>query len=140
WRVLAELAGAVMAVEAMATGAILGEEFRSLDERVIADEENRPAGGHALVMGEHLDAFGVAPGVFDGELIGGVVAILELGHGGEHRRSAKQREEESDVELMPDRLAADERHQEEDRENDRGNHNRAVDLGVAGEIFQELEH
>src|SRR5436190_9114284 len=128
-----------MAVVAMATGAILGEEFGALGQRIVAEKRDGTFAWDAVGTRQCLDAIGVAPGFLDGGLVSGVTPVLGQGEQGEEDDSGEQRTGEADVEAMAKFPSADDWHEENDQEDESGNNDRSPDFRAAGEEFQELE-
>src|SRR2546427_9195525 len=123
----------------MATGAVLGEEFWALGQRVVAEQRDGAFAGDAVGQDQRLDAFGIAPGFFDGGLVGGVAPVLGQCKEREEDDSGEQRTREADVEAMAEFPPADDRHQENDQQNESRDDDRAPDFRAAREKFQELE-
>src|SRR5439155_17594417 len=125
---------------AMATGAVFGEQFRALGERIVAQEGDRAfardaAGG----LGEDLDAFGVAPGFFNGGLVSGVALVLGHGEESQEDDSGQKRAGQTDVEMMAQPPPADDGHEEDDQHDETGDDDGAPDLRAAREELEELE-
>src|SRR5439155_10403950 len=123
----------------MATGAVLGEEFRALGQWVVAEQRDSAFAGNAVGPRQRLDTLGAALRFFDSRLVGGVAAVLGQGQEREEDDSGEQRTRKADVEAMPEFPAAYDRHQENDQQDESGDNNCAPDFRAPGEKFQELE-
>src|SRR5947207_5520713 len=101
-RVGQQQSGPVLAVVAMATGAVFGEQFWPLRERVVA--EKRDGAGARDAVGpprQDLDAFGVFAGLADGGQILGVSLVSLDRLPSEQGHSRQENIKKTHIKTMP---------------------------------------
>ena len=122
----------------MARGAVARENARPLRVRIIAHQRERAGDGHAGIRQVHR-ARRVALGHGLRHLILGIPAILVQRLPGQQGGPHEHRPNESHVEAVPELPPSDKRHRHQQHEPQRGEHDRADDFRVAGEVLEELE-
>src|SRR5205823_3595514 len=138
--VLRLVASAVVALVSVTTGAIFGEEFRALGERVVTEQCHgaftRNSRGRSR---ENFDTFGVAPRFLDSSPKRRVPPVLGYGQERQEDHPTQQREREPYIESMPQIPPADDRHEKDDQHDQAGDDDGAPDFRPTREKFEELK-
>ena len=135
-----------MAIEAVATRAVLSEEFRSLRERIFAQQCERTRRRNTLEARELHDPLGLTVGGDLRHLERGVGAILRVRQPREDAEVPQPQRQHAQVEAMAELPVTDQRHRHDEANHHAGQNHGAPHFEVEAEeglarreIFQQLE-